>query len=226
MPLTRRRWMTATGAAAAGAALASRSATAATAAPLALPPALPPDAFRERQSQLRAAAKTAGITALFVTPSTNLAYAANLAIWRSERLTALLLFADGPAVLLTPFFEADNPRRDAIVDEVVTWKEEEDPIAIAGRLLGKNVVGIEGTTAYDTVTRLTAAGQLEARDATATFDGQRAVKSPEEQAFIREAARRTNLAIDATHRGLAAGKTEGDALIAYLQVLGTAVKGR
>jgi Xaa-Pro dipeptidase len=210
MPLTRRRWMTATGAAAAGAALASRSATAATAAPLALPPALPPDAFRERQSQLRAAAKTAGLTALFVTPSTNLAYAANLAIWRSERLTALLLFADGPAVLLTPFFEADNHRRDAIVDEVVTWKEEEDPIAIAGRLLGKNVVGIEGTTAYDTVTRLTAAGQLEARDATATFDGQRAVKSPEEQAFIREAARRTNLAIDATHRGLAAGKTEGE----------------
>lgn len=210
MPLTRRRWMTATGAAA-GAALASRpSAAASPAAPPALPAALPPDDFRERQAKLRAAAKASGATALFVTPSTNLAYAANLAIWRSERLTALLLFADGPAVLVTPFFEADNHRRDAVVDEVVTWKEDEDPIAIAARLLGKGVVGIEGSTAYETVTRLAAAGPLEARDATAAFDALRAIKSPEEQAFIREAARRTNLAIEATHRGLSAGKTEGE----------------
>jgi len=202
--------MTATGAAAAGAALASRPGAAATAAPPALPPALPPDAFRERQSKLRAAAKASGVAALFLTPSTNLAYTANLAIWRSERLTALLLFTEGPAVLVTPYFEADNHRRDAVVDEVVTWREDEDPIAIAVRLLGKSAVGIEGTTAYDTAARLTTAGALDARDATATFDALRAVKSPAEQAFIREAARRTNLAIDATHRGLAAGKTEGE----------------
>lgn len=210
MPLTRRRWMTATGAAAAGAALASRPGAAATAAPPALPPALPPDAFRERQSKLRAAAKASGVAALFLTPSTNLAYTANLAIWRSERLTALLFFTEGPAVLVTPFFEADNHKRDAVVDDVVTWREDEDPIAIAVRLLGKGPVGIEGTTAYDTVARLTTAGALDARDATATFDALRAVKSPAEQAFIREAARRTNLAIDATHRGLAAGKTESE----------------
>jgi Xaa-Pro dipeptidase len=210
MSLTRRRWMTATGAAAAGATLASRSSAAAPAAPPALPAALPPDAFRERQAKLRAAARASGAAALFLTPSTNLAYTANLAIWRSERLTALLLFADGPAVLVTPFFEADNHRRDAVVDDVVTWKEDENPIAVAARLLGKGAVGIEGSTAYETVTRLSAAGPFEARDATEAFDALRAIKSPEEQAFIREAARRTNLAIEATHRGLAAGKTEGE----------------
>jgi len=209
MVLTRRRWMTATGAAAA-AALAPARASAAPAAPPPLPAALPADAFRERQAKLRAAAKASGAAALFVTPCTNLAYAANLAIGRSERLTALLLFSDGPAVLVTPFFEAENHRRDAVVDDVVTWNEDEDPIAIAARLLGKGPVGVEGTTAYDTVTRLTAAGHLEVRDATATFDALRRVKSPEEQAFIREAARRTSLAIDATHKGLEAGKTEGD----------------
>ncbi len=209
MVLTRRRWMTATGAAAA-AALAPARTSAAPAAPPPLPAALPADAFRERQAKLRAAAKASGAAALFVTPCTNLAYAANLAIGRSERLTALLLFSDGPAVLVTPFFEAENHRRDAVVDDVVTWNEDEDPIAIAARLLGKGPVGVEGTTAYDTVTRLTAAGRLEVRDATATFDALRRVKSPEEQAFIREAARRTSLAIDATHKGLEAGKTEGD----------------
>jgi Xaa-Pro dipeptidase len=210
MELTRRRWMTATGAAAA-AALAPGRSGAAPAVPPPLPPALAPDAFRERQSRLRASAKASGMAALFVTPSTNLAYAANLAIGRSERLTALVLFADGPAVLVTPFFEAENHRRDAVVDDVVTWKEDEDPIAVVVRLLGKaGAVGIEGTTAYDTVTLLAAAGPLEARDATGNFDALRRVKSPEEQAFIREAARRTNLAIEATHRGLAVGKTEGE----------------
>ncbi len=202
--------MTATGAAAA-AALAPGRSGAALAAPPALPPALAPDAFRERQSRLRASAKASGMAALFVTPSTNLAYAANLAIGRSERLTALVLFVDGPpAVLVTPFFEAENHRRDAVVDDVVTWREDENPIAVVARLLGRaGAVGIEGTTAYDTVTLLEAAGPVEARDATGTFEALRRVKSPEEQAFIRDAARRTNLAIEATHRGLAAGKTEG-----------------
>ena len=211
MHLTRRRWMSATGAAAAVAALPGSPLAAAVPAAPPLPPALAPAVFRDRQSRLRAAAKASGVDVLFVTPSTNLAYSANLAIGRSERLTALLLFADGPAVLVTPFFEAENHRRDVVADDVVTWKEDEDPIAMTARLLEKaKVVGVEGTTAYDTVTRLLAAVPLQARDAAATFDALRMVKSPEEQAFIRDAARRTNLAIDATHRRLAPGKSESE----------------
>jgi Xaa-Pro dipeptidase len=211
MPLTRRRWMTATGAAAAAAALPSAPGAAAPDPAIPLPAALKPDVFRDRQARLRTAARTAGADVLFVTPSTNLAYSANLAMGRSERLTALLLFTDGPAVLVTPFFEAENHRRDAIVDEVVTWKEDEDPIAVTVGLLAKvKIAGIEGTTAYDTVTRLLAAAPVEARDATATFDALRMIKSPEEQAFLRDAARRTTLAIEATHRRLATGKTESE----------------
>jgi Xaa-Pro aminopeptidase len=211
MPLTRRRWMTATGAAAAALAVPAAPGSASPDPAPPLPAALKPDVFRDRQSRLRAAAKTAGADVLFVTPSTNLAYSANLGLGRSERLTALLLFTDGPAVLVTPFFEAENHRRDAVVDDVVTWTEDEDPIALTAKLLAKaKVAGIEGTTAYDTVTRLLAAAAVEARDATATFDALRMVKSPEEQALIRDAARRTVLAIEATHRRLAAGRTESE----------------
>ena len=43
------------------------------------------------------------------------------------------------------------------------------------------------------------------------------VKSPEEQAFIREAARRTVLAIEATHRRLAAGNRPRATLSAVLE---------
>ena len=81
-----------------------------------LPPALGPDVFRDRQARLAASAKARGLDALFLTPSTNLAWSANLAIGRSERLTALILPVDGPAVLVTPNFEAENHRRDVVVN--------------------------------------------------------------------------------------------------------------
>jgi Xaa-Pro dipeptidase len=210
MRLTRRRWMTAAGAAAVAAAVPPRPLLAASpAAPLPAP--LEPDVFRDRQARLRAAAKAAGLDALFVTPSTNLAHAANLSMGRSERLTALLLFAAGPSVLITPYFEAENHGRDALVDEVVTWREDEDPIALAVKSLGQaKVLGIEGTTAYGTVAKLLAAAPLQARDATAVFDGLRMIKSEAEQAFIRDAARRTNLAIESTHRKLTRGVSESE----------------
>src|SRR5215467_5883618 len=82
-----------------------------------LPAPLGPDVFKERQARLRAAAKTKNLDALFVTPSANLTYSANLNIFRSERLTALLLLTEGPAVLVTPSFEEGNHRRAAVTDD-------------------------------------------------------------------------------------------------------------
>ncbi len=208
MRVSRRGFLAGAGAVAAAAALPNRPLLAAAPEPP-LPPALAPEVFRERQATLKAAAKARGLDALFVTPSTNLAYSANLAIGRSERLTALLLLADGPTVLVTPSFEEANHRRQAVVDDIRTWKEEENPIALAARVLAwKKAIGVEGSTAYTTVGLLSAATGEKSQDATPVFDSLRMIKSPEEQAFIREAARRTNLAIDATHKRMRAGMTE------------------
>ena len=217
MRLTRRHWMAAAGAATAAAALPPVSAAHAAEAPP-LPAPLKPDVFRDRQAKLRAAAKARGMDVLFVTPSTNLAYAANVDMGRSERLTALLLFAEGPAVLLTPAFEKDNVERGAVVDEIATWKEDEDPFARAGRMLaGARTVGIEGSTAYGTVNRLLAAATVQAQDAGAVFDALRMVKSAEEKALLTDAGRRTSLAIAATHKRLARGMTESEAANALAQ---------
>ena len=133
MSLTRRHLLVAAGAGAAASLAPSPKASAAAPGAPPLPPPLPADTFRERQARLRAEAKTRGIDVLILTPSTNLAYTANLAIGRSERLTALLLFADGPAVLVTPAFEEANHRRTLVVDDVKTWAEEQDPIALVAR---------------------------------------------------------------------------------------------
>jgi Xaa-Pro dipeptidase len=211
MRLTRRHWMAAAGAATAAAVL-PRPLAAIPNEAAALPAALPPETFRDRQARLRDAAKARGLDVLFATPSTNLAYAANISMGRSERLTALLVFSDGPATLLTPSFEEENVKRGAVVDEIVTWKEEEDPIARAAKMLGKvKTVGVEGSTAYGTLARLlSAAPSLQAQDASGVFDALRMIKSAEEQNLVKEAARRTSLAIAATHKRLSRGMTESD----------------
>ncbi len=214
MDMTRRAWVAAGTAATAATVLARPQPLGAEPAPSAmpLPPALAPDVFRERQARLAASAKARGLDALFVTPSRNLAWAANLSIGRSERLTALILTADGPAVLVTPSFEAENHRRDAVVGEVVTWNEDEDPMVPVVRTLARaKAVGVEGSTAYHTVTTLSdAASGVQMQDATELFDALRMIKSAEEKALIRDAARRTILAIDASHRKLARGMTESE----------------
>ncbi|HEY6050743.1 MAG TPA: Xaa-Pro peptidase family protein, partial [Thermoanaerobaculia bacterium] len=212
MPAWTRRGLFAAGAAAAGhAALAPGTLLAAAAPPPPLPPPLPADVFRERQSRMRAAAKARGIDAVFVTPSTNLAWSANLAIGRSERLTALLLLTDGPAVLITPSFEEANHKRSAVVDEVRTWNEDQDPFALAAKALaGKKTVGIEGSTAYSAVSSLATAAAAKLEEASALFDPLRMVKSEQEQGFLREAGRRTTATIDATHKRMRAGMTESE----------------
>lgn len=196
---------------AAGDAFAPVSASASPKDELPLPAALAPDVYRERQARLKAGAKARGLDAIFVTPSTNLGWSANLAIGRSERLTALLLLADGPAILITPSFEEANHRRTAVADDVKTWTEEQDPLALAAKLVGnRKTIGVEGSTAFSTAQGLAAASGAKVEDATAVFDPLRAVKSEEEQGFIKEAARRTNLAIAATHKRMRAGMTETD----------------
>lgn len=211
MRMNRRNLLKSAGAAAAASALPAAILPAAGADAPPLPPPLKPEAFRERQAKLRAQAKARGLDAVFVTPSSNLAYCANLAIGRSERLTALVLFADGPAVLLTPSFEESNHRKTAVVDDVRTWQEDEDPIALAGKLLsGRKTLGVEGTTNYATATALSAATSVKIEDATLVFDALRMIKSPEEQAFIRDAAKRANLAIEGTHNRMRAGMSESE----------------
>ena len=208
--LTRRRWIASAGAAAAAASVPLASVSAAGPELPPLPQRLKPEVFKERQAKLRAGAKSRGWDAILVTPSTNLAYATGLSMFRSERLTALVLVTDGPAVLVTPAFEESNVTRDATVDDVQTWQEEQDAIAIAAKLLLRKTVGVEGSTAFSTATLVSSAASAKIEDASAVFDELRAVKSAEELAFIREAGRRTVLAISATHERLRRGMTESE----------------
>jgi len=174
-----------------------------------LPPPLPPDVFRERQEKALAGATRRGFDALVVLPSTNYRYLTNTDPGRSERLIALLLRAGMPATVVTPFFEEERVKRDAVIGRTVSWQEHEDPADLVAKLLsGSTRVGLEGSTDVFSAERLHAASGAACFDATAVFDALRMVKSEAEKALIRDAAFRTTSAIAATQRRLREGMTE------------------
>jgi len=96
---------------------------------------------------------------LLATPSSNLFYLTGIDFWRSERLTALLLFADREPVVLCPAFEEARLRGMSSVGNVVTWQETESPFEKAARLFpaAAGTLAIEPSTAYEDVERLLAA---------------------------------------------------------------------
>ena len=74
---------------------------------------------------------------------------------RSERLMALVLRPGVPSAFVTPAFEEERVRREAVVERTVVWQEEEDPLHLLATLLrGAKRIGIEGTTDFHTAARL------------------------------------------------------------------------
>ncbi|HQR46840.1 MAG TPA: Xaa-Pro peptidase family protein, partial [Thermoanaerobaculia bacterium] len=165
--------------------------------------------FRARQERALAEAKAKGFDALVVLPSTNYRYLTSTDPGRSERLIALILRPAAPATLVTPSFEEERVKADAVADRAVSWPEHEDPAALAAKLLsGAKRIGLEGTTDVHTVERLRAATGVPCADASAVFDALRSVKSEAEKGLIRDAAARTVAAIEATWKRLREGMTE------------------
>ena len=189
-----------------------------------LPPEFPRETYRERQERALAAAKSAGLDALVAVPSTSMAWLCGTDPGRSERLMALVLRPKVPSAFVTPFFEEERVRRDAVVDRTAVWQEHEDPIRLLATLLsGARRIGVEGTTDFHTASRLRDATGARLVDAAGLFDGLRAVKSEAERAILKDAASRMVAAIAATHARLAAGMTEketGEVLSGELRRLG------
>jgi Xaa-Pro dipeptidase len=189
-----------------------------------LPPPFSRETYRERQDRALSAAKAAGLDALVAVPSTSMAYLCGTDPGRSERVMALVLRPRVPSAFVTPAFEEERVRRDAVVDRTAVWQEHEDPIKLLTTLLsGAKRIGIEGTTDFHTAARLRDATGARLVDAAGLFDSLRAVKSDAEKAILKDAASRMVAAIAATHARLAAGMTEretGDILSAELRRLG------
>ena len=87
------------------------------------------NAARTQRRRERAAALLAGrgIAALVVGPGSDLSYLAGYRIGTSERLTALVLTAEGRSTLVVPALEAPRARVAAPELALLEWHETEDP---------------------------------------------------------------------------------------------------
>jgi Xaa-Pro aminopeptidase len=153
-----------------------------------------------RLRDVAAAAAKAGLDALLLTPGPDLRYATGYHAHESERLTCLVVPADGNPLLVVPRLElrgAQASPAGALDIEITGWDETDDPYALVARRLGPvAAVGLADRMWALLVLRLRAAlpGTRQELASVALRD-LRARKNPAEIAALREAA----AAIDRVH---------------------------
>jgi Xaa-Pro dipeptidase len=157
------------------------------------------------------------ISALLIEPGSSLIYFTGVEWWRSERLTAAVLTREGEVAIVTPFFEEPSVRESLGVEaEVVTWNEDEDPVAAVAAWLGKRGlakgrIGVEETVRYFAVDGLEKAmPQATVVNGAPVVRGCRMHKSPAEIALMQIAADITLAAYRHTAPRVEAGMTPAD----------------
>ncbi len=134
--------------------------------------------------------------------------------WRSERLTGVVIPAQGEPIIVTPFFEKPSVEESLKVPaEVRTWQEDEEPLKLVADFLKERgvatqPVGFEETNRYFIQDRLQQ--QLPGArivSANPVVRALRMIKTPAELALMQAAADVTIAAFRAIHPRIIEGMT-------------------
>lgn len=154
-----------------------------------------PEEHRARLAQAQRLIQAQGIGAILVEAGSSLLYFTGIDWWRSERLTAAVIPAEGDILVVTPAFEEPSIRESlAVPADVRVWQEDESPSAlIAGflreRKIDKATIGVEETVRFFAVNGLRqAAPDVQIVSANPVVRGCRMIKSPTELALMQLAA--------------------------------------
>lgn len=153
----------------------------------------------DRLARAQRATGTADVDALLVTPGADLRYLTGYDAMPLERLTCLVLPAEGEPTLVVPRLERPAAEASGVgaAMEIRDWPETEDPVAMVARMLpGARRVAVDDRMWAEKVLRFRAAMP----DAEQVLGGGilgalRVRKSPDEVAALRDAA----AAIDRVH---------------------------
>lgn len=165
-----------------------------------------------RIERARAALEAAGVDALCLSVGSDLPYLTGYRAMPLERLTMLVLPADGEPVLVVPGLEAPRVDTSDATFAIRSWSETEDPVAIVADLLGNaRMVAIGDETWSRFALSLQVADEhrswIPAGDLMRTL---RMVKSTAEIAALRAAARTVDGVVDQMSRVQFSGRTERD----------------
>jgi Xaa-Pro dipeptidase len=163
MILSRRGILTGTGAFAAALTIPWTRVLAAAAEAVPSIPIPPPISSAERVQRLARAKelmRASGIGAVLVESGPSLDYYTVVQWWRSERLTAAVIPAEGDPIIVTPFFERPSIAEMLQVPaEIRTWNEDEEPLKLVAdflheRRVADRPVAFEETDRYWIMDRL------------------------------------------------------------------------
>ncbi len=179
-----------------------------------------PIAPEERATRVAKAAalmRANAIDAVLVEAGSSLTYFTGIKWWRSERLTGAVITREGEIAVVTPFFEEPSVRETLALDaQVLTWNEDEEPLALIGgwlrdRGLAKGRIGVEETVRYFAVDGLQhALPQATVTSANPVVRACRMVKSPTEIALMQVANDITLRAYRHMYASVEAGMTPSD----------------
>ncbi len=159
-----------------------------------IPPPISGQERLQRLAKARALMQQNGIGAIIVEPGASLDYFTGVQWWRSERLTAAVIPAQGDPIVVTPFFERPSIAESlSIPAEIRTWNEDEEPLRLVADFLRErgvahDPVGFEETNRYFILDRLKQQlASLEAVSANPVVRACRMIKSPAELALLQAA---------------------------------------
>jgi Xaa-Pro dipeptidase len=180
--------------------------------PIKLPPPISSAERLQRLARARALMAQNNIEAIVVEPGASLDYYTGVQWWRSERLTAAVIPAQGDPIVVTPFFERPSVAESLSVPaEIRTWNEDEEPLKlVADFLRSKRAtrVGFEETNRFWILDRLKQQlPAIQVVSANPVVRAQRMIKSPAEIALMQAASDITVAAYRATYPQIRDGMT-------------------
>lgn len=200
---------------------------------------IPPPIGREerlaRLAKARALMKASGVGSVLVESGPSLDYYTGIQWWRSERLTGVVIPAEGDPIIVTPFFEKPSIEEMLKVPaQVRTWQEDEDPLKLVSEFLkersvDKRPVGFEETNRYFILDRLRRhLPNAPIVSANPVVRASRMIKSPAELALMQAAADITVAAYREIHPKIREGMTPSDInelYVAAIQSRGASTDG-
>ncbi len=160
-------------------------------------PIPPPIGSAERVQRLakaKALMRSAGIGAVLVESGPSLDYYTGIQWWRSERLTGVVIPAEGDPIIVTPFFERPSIAEMLQVPaEIHTWNEDEQPLRLVADFLRERKVARQ-PVAFEETNRFFIEDRLKQQlpgvpivSANPVVRAQRMIKSPTELALMQAA---------------------------------------
>ncbi|MEO5577983.1 MAG: Xaa-Pro peptidase family protein [Sphingomicrobium sp.] len=128
--------------------------------PMKLPPPIGRPERIQRIARAQALMKANNIGAVLVESGPSLDYFTGIQWWRSERLTGVVIPAQGAPIIVTPFFERPSIAEQlGIPAEIRTWNEDQEPLKLVADFLGQHRlssgrIGMEETNRFFLVDRL------------------------------------------------------------------------